>query len=201
MRFFYARAVLPWALLSVPLAACFEPEVPASTLTAPAGPTRHFRIEHERCDDSVGEVRGVDLDGDGTADLQEVAKDGALACRSSDLNLDGRPDVFEFFEGGMLRRRETNLVDAAFITVAETFESGRVALAEYDTSGKRRIDTWDHFTAAGKLDARERDTDGDGKVDEWWSFSPDGEVTVRVDVNADGEPDEVRRPGMGMGGR
>jgi hypothetical protein len=110
------------------------------------------------------------------------------------LNLDGRPDVFEYFEGGKLRRRETNLVDASFVTVAESFEGGRLTLAEYDTRNARRIDTWDHYTASGKVDARERDTNGDGQVDEWWSFGPEGQVTVRVDVNGDGEPDEVRRP-------
>ena len=196
MGFFHARAILPWAILSVPLAACFEPETPSNTSAAP-GPVRHCRIEHERCDESVGDALGVDLDGDGTMDVTEVSKGGALHCRASDLNFDGRPDVFEFFVGGALRRRETNLVDSSFVTVAETFEGGRLTLAEYDTSGKRRIDTWDHFTSSGKLDARERDTDGDGRVDEWWSFAPDGEVTVRVDVNLDGEPDQVRRPDLG----
>jgi len=155
---------------------------------------RHFRIEHERCDESVGDVQGVDLDGDGNADVHEARKDGALLCRVSDLNLDGRPDVFEFFEGGKLRRRETNLTDASYVTVAESFEGGRLVLAEYDTKGQRRIDTWDHYNAAGKVEARERDTDADGRVDEWWSINAEGEVTVRVDVNADGEPDEVRRP-------
>lgn len=190
-----ARFFLPWALASVSLAACFEPETPVNTQAAgPAAPVRNFRIEHERCDATLGDVQAVDLDGDGVADLHEVRKDGALVCRISDLNRDGRPDVFEYFEGGKLRRRETNLVDASFVTVAETFEAGRITLAEYDLRNARRIDTWDHYTASGKIDARERDTNGDGQVDEWWSFGPDGQVTVRIDVNADGEPDEVRRP-------
>ncbi len=190
-----ARFFLPWALLCAPLAACLEPETPANTQAAgPAAPVRHDRIEHERCDAGVGEVQAVDLDGDGVADLHEVRKDGALVCRASDLNLDGRPDVFEYFAAGNVRRRETNLVDASFVTVAETFEGGRLTLAEYDTRNARRIDTWDHYSAAGKVDARERDTNGDGQVDEWWSFGAEGQVTVRVDVNADGEPDEVRRP-------
>jgi hypothetical protein len=195
MGFRSARAILSWALCCAPLAACFEPEAPANTqAAASSAPARRFRIEHERCDASLGDVRSVDLDGDGSGDLVEVSKDGTLVCRASDLNMDGRPDVFEFFEAGQLRRRETNLLDASYVTVAETFEGGRLVLAEYDTKGQRRVDTWDHYTAAGKIDARERDTDADGKVDEWWSFGADGEVTVRVDVNADGEPDEVRRP-------
>ncbi len=196
MRSDSARSILFCALVAAPLGGCLEPEAPANTQAnaGPAAPVRRFRIEHERCDATAGEVQAVDLDGDGKADLQEVRSGPDLVCRMSDLNLDGRPDVFEYFEAGRLRRRESNLVDSSFVTVAETFEAGRITLAEYDTKGVRKVDTWDHVGASGNVEARERDADGDGRVDEWWTFSPEGIATVRVDTDGDGEPDGERRP-------
>lgn len=197
MKLFFLRSSLCRAFFGVFLAACFEPEAPVNTLAGPKIGERRFRIEHERCDASIGTEQSVDMNGDGSSDLLEVQKDGVMVCRSSDLNRDSRPDVFEYFEGTALRRRETNLIDASFVTVAETFTGGALTLVEYDTEGKRRIDTWDHFNAAGKIDSRERDTNGDGKIDEWWTYAADGEYSVRIDTNADGEPDEVRRPDRG----
>jgi hypothetical protein len=41
----------------------------------------------------AGELAGVDVNGDGKADVRTVMRDGRELCRDVDLNFDGRPDV------------------------------------------------------------------------------------------------------------
>ncbi len=158
-------------------------------------------LDHEDCGESGHRVEVLDTNNDGKPDIRRVYDKGSghEVCRVVDLNHDGHPDLYEYFDSnGTLRRREFCYDDTGAVNAIEYYENGKLARREYDTSGQRRIDTWDWFDPAAPVDAktgrpahpsrRERDTTGDGRVDQWWTWDGD-KVTIAVDRSGDGKPD------------
>jgi hypothetical protein len=171
-------------------AACGGNDVPA---TGPKPNSPHSEaIQHEACNESGNRVEAMDANNDGKPDIKRVfdKRTGKELCRISDLNHDGKPDLYEYFDAsGQIRRREADYDDNGVIDAIEYYENGKLVRREYDTTGQRRIDTWDFFDpATGKRVRRERDTTNDGRVDQWWTWAGD-KLTIQVDKNGDGQPD------------
>ena len=149
-------------------------------------------LEHEKCDASMGRVQILDADHDGKAELTQVfdKTTGRELCRVADLNHDGKPDMYEYYNAdGSLRRREGAYDSTDAVSEIQIYEGGKLVKRERDTTGQRKVDTWDTYDpASGKLIKRERDNNGDGKVDQWWTWDGD-KITIAVDKNGDGQPD------------
>ena len=179
--------------LALAAAACGSSETPAAT-GEPQAPTTQLAppLKHEPCEDSMGQVDALDVNGDGKSDLKRIVNKGSgqEICRVADLNHDGKPELYTYYDAsGQLRRREAMYEASEAISAIEYYEGGKLVRRELDTSGQRRVDTWDTFDpATGKRVKRERDTNGDGKVDQWWTWDGD-KLTIAMDKNSDGQPD------------
>jgi hypothetical protein len=199
-RFFALQRSIPFALSGAALAAalglaaaCGSSETPAAggeaqTPAAQMAPP----LKHEPCEDSMGQVDALDVNGDGKPDLKRIVNKGTgqEVCRVADLNHDGKPELYSYYDAsGELRRREAMYEASEAISAIEYYEGGKLVRRELDTAGQRRVDTWDTFDpATGKRIKRERDTNGDGKVDQWWTWDGD-KLTIAMDKNSDGQPD------------
>jgi hypothetical protein len=161
-------------------------------------------LEHQKCDASMGRMEKLDTDHDGKAELTQVfdKTTGRELCRIADLNHDGKPDMYEYYNAdGSLRRREGAYESTDAISEVQTFENGKLVHRERDTTGQRKIDTWDTYDpSTGKLIKRERDTTGTGKVDQWWSWEGD-KITIAFDKNGDGKPDPNETIVVGANGQ
>ncbi len=161
-------------------------------------------LEHQKCDASMGRVETLDTDHDGKPELTQVfdKTTGRELCRIADLNHDGKPDMYEYYNAdGTLRRREGAYESTDAISEVQTFENGKLVKRERDTTGQRKVDTWDTYDpATGKLIKRERDTTGTGKVDQWWSWEGD-KITIAFDKNGDGKPDPNETIVVGANGQ
>ena len=161
-------------------------------------------LEHEKCDDSMGrvEITGSQKD---KPELKQVfdTTTGREICRVADLNHDGKPDMYEYYNAdGTLRRREGAYETSDAISEVQYYEGGKLVRRERDTTGQRKIDTWDTYDpATGKLSKRERDNNGDGKVDQWWTWEGNGNVTIAIDRNGDGQPDPNETITVGPNGQ
>lgn len=171
---------------------------------AAASPDGPKELEHEKCDASMGRVEVLDADHDGKPELTEVfdKSTGRKLCSVADLNRDGKPDLYEYYDAnGEVRRREGAYDSTNAISEVQIYEGGKLVKRERDTSGQRKIDTWDTYDpATGKLVKRERDTNGDGKVDQWWTWDGD-KITINVDKDGDGEPDPGQTIVVGPNGQ
>jgi len=153
--------------------------------------SRQKPLEHEACDEAGNKVELLDANGDGKPDIRRVYdKSQREVCRITDLNRDGKPDLFEYFgPNGEVRRREASFEDTGVVNAIEYFESGKLVRRELDTTGQRRVDTWDFFDAGtGLRTKRERDSNSDGKVDQWWTWDKD-RLTILLDKDGDGKAD------------
>lgn len=176
----------------------------ASTTGPERPPPRDLTLHHEPCEEGGKRVESFDTNSDGKPDLRRVFEGAREVCRVSDLNRDGTPDLYEYFgPGGELRRREANYDDTpakagqVIITSIDTFEGGRRVRRDLDTTGQRRIDTWDFFDpASGKRTRRERDVNGDGYVDQWWTWEGE-KLTIAFSKGDDGLPDPATTMVMG----
>lgn len=160
-------------------------------------------LDHEKCEDSMGRVEVLNAS-DGKFTLKQVfdKSSGHELCRISDLNHDGKPDMYEYYNAdGSLRRREGAYESSDAILEILIYENGKLVRRERDTTGQRKVDTWDTYDpATGKLVKRERDNNGDGKVDQWWTF--DGQnTTIAIDKNGDGQPDPDQTITVGPNGQ
>jgi hypothetical protein len=147
-------------------------------------------IDHEACEPKGHRAETFDARGDGKAVVIKVFDGQRELCRITDINHDGKPDLYEYFDAnGAVRRRESDYDSNGTIDSVELYEDGKLVKREYDTTGQRRVDTWDYFDkASGKRLRRERDTTNDGKVDQWWTWDGD-KITISIDRNGDGKPD------------
>jgi len=158
-------------------------------------------LDHEECSESGNRVEMLDTNNDGKPDIRRVFDKGSgrELCRISDLNHDGRVDLYEYFDAsGAVRRREFCYDDTGIVNAIEFYDSGRLTKRVYDTSGQRKIDTWDYFEAGLPTDPktgrpvhpsrRERDTMGHGRIDQWWTWNG-AKVTISRDITGDGKPD------------
>jgi hypothetical protein len=157
-----------------------------------ASPDGPKELEHQKCDASMGRAQVLDADHDGKPELTQIfdKTTGRELCRVADLNRDGKPDMYEYYNAdGTLRRREGAYDSTDAISEVQIFDEGKLVKRERDTTGQRKIDTWDTYDpSTGKLIKRERDNNGDGKVDQWWTWDGD-KITINVDKNGDGQPD------------
>jgi len=180
---FAAASVAIWACSSTP------EKANGGEAKAPEGPKE---LAHEKCDDSMGRVVVLDSEHTGKPELKQIfdKTTGRELCRVVDLNHDGKPDMYEYYDAdGNIRRREGAYDNTDAISEIQIFEGGKLVRRERDTTGQRKVDTWDTYDpASGKLIKRERDNNGDGKVDQWWTFEGNN-VTIAVDKNGDGQPD------------
>jgi hypothetical protein len=147
-------------------------------------------IDHEACEPKGHRAETFDARGDGKAVVIKVFDGQHELCRITDINHDGKPDLYEYFDAnGVIRRRESDYDSNGTIDSVELYEDGKLVKREYDTTGQRRVDTWDYFDkGTGKRLRRERDTTNDGKVDQWWTWDGD-KITISIDRNGDGKPD------------
>ncbi|MFO0677694.1 MAG: hypothetical protein U0169_14255 [Polyangiaceae bacterium] len=184
-----ACAVLPFtpALVSCGgenrMSGVADAKLPTGTRTKP--------IEHEACDEAGNRVELLDANGDGKPDIRRVYdKAQREVCRITDLNRDGKPDLFEYFgPNGEVRRREASFEDTGVVNAIDYFENGKLVRRELDTTGQRKVDTYDYFDpATGLRTKRERDSNADGKVDQWWTWDKD-RLTILLDKDGDGKAD------------
>jgi hypothetical protein len=203
------RAMIPLRLVAAVLAAapvavtaCSSNDKAATGPVSPkAGQDARETLDHEECEESGNRVEMLDTNNDGKPDIRRVFDKGSSRelCRVSDLNHDGKVDLYEYFDSsGAVRRREFCYDDTGIVNAIEYYEGGRMTKRVYDTSGQRRIDTWDYFEAGLPTDPktgrplhpsrRERDTMGHGRVDQWWTWNGT-KVTIARDINGDGKPD------------
>jgi hypothetical protein len=160
-------------------------------------------LDHEKCEDSMGRAEVLNAS-DGKFALKQIfdKSGGHEICRIADLNHDGKPDMYEYYNAdGSLRRREGAYETNDAISEIQIFENGKLVRRERDTTGQRKVDTWDTYDpATGKLIKRERDNNGDGKVDQWWTW--DGQnITIAIDKNGDGQPDPDQTITVGPNGQ
>jgi hypothetical protein len=194
-------AVLAAAPLGA-VVACGGNDKVGSGVAAPSLPKdAQESLSHEECDESGSRVELLDTNNDGKPDIRRVFDKGSgrEICRVVDLNHDGKPDLYEYFDGsGTVRRREFCYDDTGTVNAIEHYDNGRLAKREYDTSGQRKIDTWDYFEPGLPMDPktgrplhpsrRERDTTGHGRVDQWWTWNGQ-KVTISRDLTGNGKPD------------
>ena len=83
-----------------------HPEKPKTEESAASDEPK--KLEHEKCDKSMGRVQDLDTDKDGKPELLQVFNsNNKELCRAVDFNHDGKPDMYEYYnEDGTLRRRE-----------------------------------------------------------------------------------------------
>ena len=173
--------------------ACSSNEAPKPAVSAdpkaPAGIDE--TLTHEKCDASMGRAEVVDANNDSKPDITLIVdKANKNVCRVTDLNHDGKPEMYEFWDdAGNLRRRELSFENSDAVTAIEIYKGGKLSERMLDTTGQRRVDTWDHYDDSGRRTKRERDTTNTGRIDQWWVFNADGTVTISVDKNGDGQPD------------
>ncbi len=186
----------PWVLLvgALGAGACGGTEPtskPATSADPKAVAGVDEKIIHEKCDSSMGKVETVDANNDAKPDITLVVdKGGRNLCRITDLNHDGKPEMVEYWDdAGNLRRRELSFENTEAVTAIELYKGGKLSLRTLDTTGQRRIDTWDYYDDTGRRIKRERDTSNAGHIDQWWTFNVDGTVTIAVDRRGDGQPD------------
>jgi hypothetical protein len=169
-----------------------------------AGSDSAKQLQHEKCDASMGRMETLDTDHDGKPELKQVYEKSTNRelCRVIDLNHDGKPDMYEYYNAdGSLRRREGAYESTDAISEIQYFENGKLVKRERDTTGQRKIDTWDTYDpSTGKLIKRERATKGDGKVDQWWTWEGD-HISIAVDKNGDGHPDPGETMTVGLNGQ
>ena len=99
----------------------------------------------------MGRVEVLDANGDGKPDIKRVydKSTGRELCRVVDLNHDGKPDMYEYYNAdGSLRRREAAYETSDAISEIATYENGKLVHRERDTTGQRKIDTWDTYDPA-----------------------------------------------------
>ncbi len=190
-------------ILTATVIACSS--TPEKSTTGEAkSPDAPKAIEHEKCDDSMGRVEVLDSTHSGKPELKQVfdKSGGRELCRVVDLNRDGKPDMYEYYNAdGSLRRREGAYENTDAISEVQIFEGGKLVRRERDTTGQRKIDTWDTYDpATGKLIKRERDNNGDGKVDQWWTWDGNN-ITIAIDKNGDGQPDPDQTITVGPNGQ
>ena len=189
------------AAAPVTTAACGGTDKVSTGALAPKIADAQETLDHENCDESGNRVEMLDTNNDGKPDIRRVfdKQSGRELCRVVDLNHDGRPDLYEYFDAsGAVRRREFCYDDTGTVNAIESYESGRLAKRVYDTSGQRRIDTWDYFEPGLPTDPRtarplhpsrrERDTTGHGRIDQWWTWNG-ARVTIARDLTGEGRPD------------
>jgi len=200
------RRAVPTALAAFALAAAGAGACGAADKTSGAGvpktpsAVRDEKLEHESCDVSGSHVEALDTNNDGKPDIRRVYDgSGHEKCRTVDLNHDGRTDLYEYFDAtGAVRRRELCYDDTGAVNAIESYEGGKLARREYDTTGQHKIDTWDWFDPNAAIDPktgrpvhplrRERDTKGGGYVDQWWTWEG-AKVSIATDRDGDGQPD------------
>ncbi|HEX4514938.1 MAG TPA: hypothetical protein VH054_15440 [Polyangiaceae bacterium] len=189
-------------LLIVLLAAACSSTPEKSTAEAKT-PEGAKPLDHEKCEDSMGRAEVLNAS-DGKFALKQIfdKTSGRELCRIADLNHDGKPDMYEYYNAdGSLRRREGAYENGDAISEIQIYENGKLVRRERDTTGQRKVDTWDTYDpATGKLVKRERDNNGDGKVDQWWTW--DGQnITIAIDKNGDGQPDPDQTITVGPNGQ
>ena len=190
-------------LLILILAAACSSTPEKSTTGEAKTPEGAKPLDHEKCEDSMGRVEVLNAS-DGKFALKQIydKSSGRELCRVADLNHDGKPDMYEYYNAdGSLRRREGAYENTDAISEIQIYENGKLVRRERDTTGQRKVDTWDTYDpATGKLVKRERDNNGDGKVDQWWTW--DGQnVTIAIDKNGDGQPDPDQTITVGPNGQ
>jgi len=160
-------------------------------------------LDHEKCEDTMGRVEVLNAS-DGKFALKQIfdKSGGRELCRIADLNHDGKPDMYEYYNAdGSLRRREGAYENTDAISEIQIYENGKLVRGERDTTGQRKVDTWDTYDpATGKLVKRERDNNGDGKVDQWWTWEGQN-ITIAIDKNGDGQPDPDQTITVGPNGQ
>ncbi len=192
---FLLGSLLIWACTSTPdKAKGGEPNTPEGAKA----------LEHEKCDDSMGRVVALDSQHNGKPELKQIydKSTGREICQVADLNHDGKPDMYEYYDAdGSIRRREGAYDTTDAISEIQIFEGGKLVRRERDTTGQRKVDTWDTYDpSTGKLIKRERDNNGDGKVDQWWTFDGNN-ITIAIDKNGDGHPDPNESITVGPNGQ
>ncbi len=203
MPFSYRTAVVATFGVLAVWACSSTPDKPAATAES-AAPDGAKELEHQKCDESMGRVEVLDNNHDGKPQLKQVydKSTGRELCRIADLNHDGKPDMYEYYNAdGSLRRREAAYENSDAISEVQIFEGGKLVRRERDTTGQRKVDTWDTYDpGTGKLTKRERDNNGDGKVDQWWTWEGD-KITIAIDKNGDGKPDPDQTITVGANGQ
>ncbi|MBK8169563.1 MAG: hypothetical protein IPK60_04375 [Sandaracinaceae bacterium] len=144
----------------------------------------------EQCNPDNGEVRSVDVNGDGTPDLRHVFQNGVERCAILDMNYDGRVDITRFFgpDGRTVIREEDDYDFDGRMDEIRYFENGRLVNKEIDTNFDNAIDTWVWCTGA-EVTRAERDRHHRGRPDQWESYERGRLLRVAYDDNRDGRPD------------
>jgi hypothetical protein len=200
------------AAITVGTSACGGGEQTSGVASAKLPKGVNGTIEHQSCDEDGEKVETLDVNNDGKADIRTVieSRSGQVICRIVDLNHDAKPDLYEYYDrmSGTIRRREFCFDDSGVVNAVEYYEGGKLVRREKDTTGQRRIDTWDYFDPAAAPDPRtgnprpirrERDTDGNGQIDQWWLWEGD-RVSIATDKNGDGNPDPEATVILGASG-
>lgn len=147
-------------------------------------------MPHEACVDRGGDIRDVDVNGDGRPDVRTVQRDGRLFCRETDANFDGRVDITRFFdEQGRPLRVEDDYDFDGRLDLVSSYREGELVSDVLDTNFDGRTDTWRDYRG-GRVHELRRDANADGRVDFWETYNEQGTlIRTAVDADGDGEPD------------
>ncbi len=140
-------------------------------------------------------VQKIDINGDGQVDVINHFKtrdDGTevLMYKSVDMNWDGKTDVQTWFNINGEITKEA--MDADFDGLTEWvdhYQGNKLILSEIDSDYDGKFDLFRYYKSE-RLEEKRYDRDGDGKIDFWQYYDANGTLLkTGKDTDGDGEVD------------
>lgn len=150
------------------------------------------RVRNQNVDFASMDVRGFDINGDGTPDVLHYSRDGVVRVERYDLNFDGQIDMDVYYgPDGVLNERAFYLNDDDGVDVIGLYEKEKMVEKHVSIDFDGRFPIVKHYDGEGDLMRVERDSSGDGRTDIWEYYDGGELVRVARDTDGDGVPDQV----------
>lgn len=150
------------------------------------------RIRHGNVNFAAMDVRGFDINADGTPDVLYYSKDGVVRVVRYDLDFDGRVDMDVYYGvDGSIEERSYYLNDDEKVDVIGLYETDILVEKYVSIDFDGNFPVVKHYDSQGELLRVERDSDGDGHTDVWEYYDAGELVRVARDTDGDGSPDQV----------
>jgi hypothetical protein len=156
------------------------------------------KVDEALCDAKGKDVQQFDLNRDNKPDIWKLYKSqnekgttvSIMTCEQVDLDHDGKKDyVVRYDDTGAILSEEYDFdfdakFDARFHYDKKT---GNKYLVERTSGFSGKPDSWEKYTAAGKLDSIRRDRNADGKPDLWEQYREGILEKILYDDDYDGK--------------